>query len=80
MWRCLLYLQAPLTVCPEEMVFIRTLNEDLRKFNEFFMENEEDCVIKLKALEDRINCAVNASQCSAIRSELVDLHGEPQHW
>lgn len=34
---------------PEEQHFIQTLNEDLARFNDFFMEREEEAVIKLQA-------------------------------
>jgi len=41
----------------EEQAFISTLNEDLQRFNEFFMEKEEDSVIRLQTLAERLGAA-----------------------
>eukprot|EP00879_Flechtneria_rotunda_P017224 GHRR01018045.1.p2 GENE.GHRR01018045.1~~GHRR01018045.1.p2 ORF type:complete len:148 (+),score=77.92 GHRR01018045.1:395-838(+) len=60
----------------EEMAFVNTLNEDLLRFNRFFIDKEEDSVIKLQALSDRIKGATGAEELQALKAELVDFHGE----
>eukprot|EP00879_Flechtneria_rotunda_P022352 GHRR01023583.1.p1 GENE.GHRR01023583.1~~GHRR01023583.1.p1 ORF type:complete len:199 (+),score=78.09 GHRR01023583.1:395-991(+) len=67
----------------EEMAFVNTLNEDLLRFNRFFIDKEEDSVIKLQALSDRIKGATGAEELQALKAELVDFHGEMVlllHW
>ncbi|CAM6011736.1 unnamed protein product [Sphagnum balticum] len=39
---------------PLEIEFVRLLNNELRKFNMFFIEKEEEYVIRLQELKDRI--------------------------
>ncbi|KXZ56210.1 hypothetical protein GPECTOR_1g182 [Gonium pectorale] len=39
---------------PEEQAFINTLNEDLARFNRYFIEKEEEAVIRLQALCDEL--------------------------
>jgi hypothetical protein len=39
---------APGQLSPDEALFVRALNEDLARLNDFFVEREEDCVIKLQ--------------------------------
>lgn len=38
----------PSNLSPEEAHFIKTLNEDLARFNSFFIDREEESVIKLQ--------------------------------
>eukprot|EP00775_Hariotina_reticulata_P002343 gene2343-2650_t len=67
----------------EETAFVNTLNEDLLRFNQFFIDREEDSVIKLQALSDRIMGAQSAQELQALKAELVDFHGEMVlllHW
>lgn len=68
---------------PEETAFVNMLNEDLLRFNRFFIDKEEDSVIKLQSLADRIAAASSAEQLQALKAELVDFHGEMVlllHW
>jgi hypothetical protein len=67
----------------EEMAFVNTLNEDLQRFNRFFIDKEEDSVIKLQALSDRIKAATQPDELQSLKAELVDFHGEMVlllHW
>lgn len=50
--------------------------QDLQRFNRFFIDREEDSVIKLQALSDRIKAATETEQLQALKAELVDFHGE----
>eukprot|EP00882_Tetradesmus_deserticola_P008569 GHRQ01009037.1.p1 GENE.GHRQ01009037.1~~GHRQ01009037.1.p1 ORF type:complete len:179 (+),score=71.27 GHRQ01009037.1:567-1103(+) len=59
----------------DETAFVNMLNEDLLRFNRFFIDKEEDSVIKLQTLSDRINAASSMEQLQALRAELVDCHG-----
>ncbi|GFR41498.1 hypothetical protein Agub_g2192 [Astrephomene gubernaculifera] len=45
---------------PEEQAFITTLNEDLARFNRYFIEKEEEAVIRLQALCDEVAAAAAA--------------------
>ncbi|KAL3685925.1 hypothetical protein R1sor_003947 [Riccia sorocarpa] len=69
--------------------FIRLLNVELDKFNNFFMEKEEEYVIRLHQLKERIE-AVKAKyaengnacdqtceeECTRIQRDIVTFHGE----
>jgi len=50
--------------------------QDLLRFNQFFIDQEEDSVIKLQALSDRIMGAHAAQELQALKAELVDFHGD----
>ncbi|KAG2279152.1 hypothetical protein Bca4012_012048 [Brassica carinata] len=70
--------------------FVRILNEELEKFNDFYVDKEEDFVIRLQELKERIekikekNCRngefASESEFSEemmdIRRDLVSIHGE----
>ncbi|KAG2279151.1 hypothetical protein Bca52824_061706 [Brassica carinata] len=70
--------------------FVRILNEELDKFNDFYVDKEEDFVIRLQELKERIekikekNCKngefASESEFSEemmdIRRDLVSIHGE----
>ena len=76
--------QQPATpsMTPAEREFVRVLNQDLEKVNTYFMEAEEDAVMKLQALEERLTGALCADD-DTLRSAFVDLHGEMVlllHW
>ncbi|KAJ7564416.1 hypothetical protein O6H91_02G016600 [Diphasiastrum complanatum] len=74
----------------QEVEFIRLLNVELEKFNEFFIDKEEDFVIGLQELKERIesakqNSGLNGKYSSQnefneemvkIRKDLVTFHGE----
>lgn len=61
---------------PEEKEFLTALNEDLERFNSFFIDKEEEAVIKLQDIADQLNQR-DASQedLSRIKARLVDFHG-----
>ncbi|KAL2653942.1 hypothetical protein R1flu_022070 [Riccia fluitans] len=69
--------------------FIRLLNVELDKFNNFFMEKEEEYVIRLHQLKERIEAVKgkysengNAcdqtceEECTRIQRDIVTFHGE----
>ena len=51
------------------------LLQDLQNLNEFFMNKEEDIVIRLQNLEDRSNSLSNPEEQQQIKSAFVKLHG-----
>ncbi|KAI3920581.1 hypothetical protein MKX01_039206 [Papaver californicum] len=62
----------------EEIDFIRLLEAELEKFNWFFVDKEEEYIILLKELQDRVAKAKESSHEDLIkaRKEIVDFHGE----
>uniref|UniRef100_A0A2P2MDD9 SPX domain-containing family protein n=1 Tax=Rhizophora mucronata TaxID=61149 RepID=A0A2P2MDD9_RHIMU len=70
--------------------FVGILNEELEKFNDFYVDKEEDFVIRLQELKDRIlrlraessKDGIFTSDCEFseemmdIRKDLVIIHGE----
>nr|AFK79815.1 SPX domain-containing protein 3 [Glycine max] len=61
----------------EETDFRNSIEQELHKFNTFFVEKEEECIIKLKELQDRVAKVKNSNeQLMQIRKEIVDFHGE----
>ncbi|MCL7028607.1 hypothetical protein MKW94_003169 [Papaver nudicaule] len=62
----------------EEIDFIRLLEAELEKFNWFFVDKEEEYIIRLKELQDRVAKAKESSNEELIkaRKEIVDFHGE----
>ncbi|KAG5564467.1 hypothetical protein RHGRI_000602 [Rhododendron griersonianum] len=61
----------------EESDFMELLEAELEKFNWFFVEKEEDYIIRLKDLRDRVAKAKDWSEeMFKIRKEIVDFHGE----
>ncbi|KAI8565604.1 hypothetical protein RHMOL_Rhmol03G0273000 [Rhododendron molle] len=60
----------------EESDFIELLEGEIEKFNGFFVEKEEDYIIRLKDLQDRVAKAKDSSEEINIRKEIVDFHGE----
>ncbi|KGN60680.1 SPX domain-containing protein 1 [Cucumis sativus] len=61
----------------EEMNFIKLLEDELEKFNSFFVEKEEEYIIRLKELQDRVGKAMDSNEeMIKIRKEIVDFHGE----
>ncbi|KAL7238587.1 hypothetical protein ACSBR2_004644 [Camellia fascicularis] len=73
-----------------EAEFMYLLNNEIENFNSFFMEQEEDFIIRHKKLQQRIERVIeiwepNASQplevdykeeMGKIRKEIVNFHGE----
>ncbi|KAK9091142.1 hypothetical protein Sjap_024319 [Stephania japonica] len=82
--------QPLLTRISLEEWFVRILNEELEKFNDFYVEKEEEFVIRLQELKDRIEKVKEKSSRSGfftresefseemldIRKDFVSIHGE----
>lgn len=51
------------------------LSQDLQHFNDFFIEKEEECIIRTQALEEQLANAQPGTSMSKLRSAFVDLHG-----
>ncbi|XP_073066941.1 SPX domain-containing protein 1-like [Primulina eburnea] len=61
----------------EEVDFVKLLEAELEKFNVFFVEKEEEYIIRLKELRDRVAMARNSKdEMIRIWKEIVDFHGE----
>ncbi|KAL4295996.1 hypothetical protein GQ457_12G023780 [Hibiscus cannabinus] len=61
----------------EESDFIKLLEDELEKFNAFFVEKEEEYIIRLKELQDGVAKAKDSNEeIIKIRKEIVDFHGE----
>ncbi|KAL2338376.1 hypothetical protein Fmac_012822 [Flemingia macrophylla] len=61
----------------EETDFRNLLENELDKFNTFFVEKEEEYIIRLKELQDRVAKVKDYSEeMMKIRKEIVDFHGE----
>ncbi|GFP94739.1 spx domain-containing protein 1 [Phtheirospermum japonicum] len=61
----------------EELDFVKLLEDELDKFNAFFLEKEEEYIIRLKELQDRVRRAKDEKvEMIKIRKEIVDFHGE----
>ncbi|CAL5023328.1 unnamed protein product [Urochloa decumbens] len=71
---------SPPPMTPEEAGwFVALLDAELDKFNAFFLEKEEEYVIRQKELQDRAVSAAetgSAEELLRVRKEIVDLHGE----
>mmetsp|Transcript_33406 Transcript_33406/g.56086 ORF Transcript_33406/g.56086 Transcript_33406/m.56086 type:complete len:286 (-) Transcript_33406:433-1290(-) len=62
---------------PEEKEFVKMLNEELEKFNDFYMEKEEEYVIELQNLEDELDKVdVSQVELSRLRLRFVKFHGQ----
>ncbi|OIT01582.1 PREDICTED: SPX domain-containing protein 1-like [Nicotiana attenuata] len=60
-----------------EVDFVNLLEDELEKFNSFFVEKEEEYIITLKELQDRVAKAKHRNdEIIKIRREIVDFHGE----
>ncbi|KAG6411219.1 hypothetical protein SASPL_129297 [Salvia splendens] len=61
----------------EEVDFLKLLEDELDKFNSFFVEKEEEYIIRLKELRDSVaNAKDKKDEMIKIRKEIVDFHGE----
>ena len=49
--------------------------QDLSNFNEFFMDAEEDAIVRLPVLKQRLAAAASPQQVAAAKQELVLFHG-----
>ncbi|KAK3130774.1 hypothetical protein QOZ80_6BG0497920 [Eleusine coracana subsp. coracana] len=64
---------------PEEAEFMQLLEAELDKFNSFFVEKEEEYIIRQKELQDRVAQAAGREsneELLRVRKEIVDFHGE----
>lgn len=65
------------TMTGAEVEFVNLLEDELEKFNSFFVEKEEEYIITLKELQDRVAKAKDRNdEIIKIRREIVDFHGE----
>ncbi|KAE8682755.1 SPX domain-containing protein 1 [Hibiscus syriacus] len=61
----------------EETHFLKLLEDELEKFNTFFVEKEEEYIIRLKELQDNVAKANDSTEkMIKIWKEIVDFHGE----
>ncbi|PIA65703.1 hypothetical protein AQUCO_00100894v1 [Aquilegia coerulea] len=61
----------------DEIDFIRFIDAEMDKFNNFFVDKEERYIIKLKDLQDRLaNTKKPCEELLAVLKEIVDFHGE----
>lgn len=63
----------------EEEDFLKLLEAELEKFNYFFVEKEEEYIIRQKDLQDRVASAVeqdSKEEMMKVHKEIVDFHGE----
>ncbi|XP_010914861.1 SPX domain-containing protein 1 [Elaeis guineensis] len=63
-------------ITPEEEGFLTLLEAELEKFNAFFVEKEEEYIIRQKELQDRVARAGSEEELMEVRKEIVDFHGE----
>ncbi|XP_037468550.1 SPX domain-containing protein 3-like [Triticum dicoccoides] len=67
-----------------EAAFVRLLNDEVDGFNAFFLEQEEEFVIRHREVRETVKAvageelseAERASEMRKVRREIVDLHGE----
>ncbi|KAG6498804.1 SPX domain-containing protein 1-like [Zingiber officinale] len=70
---------APSSTAVEEEEFVSLLEAELDKFNTFFVEKEEEYIIRQKDLQDRVTEAISRDskeELMKVRKEIVDFHGE----
>ncbi|KAL5098574.1 hypothetical protein RYX36_002901 [Vicia faba] len=61
----------------EETDFRNSLENELHKFNSFFVEKEEECIIRFKELQDCVAKGKGSNeQMIQIHKDIVDFHGE----
>ncbi|KAL8223419.1 hypothetical protein R6Q57_018894 [Mikania cordata] len=61
----------------EEIDFVQLLEQEVEKFNSFFVEKEEEYIIKLKEFQDSVMKANSSNEeMIKLRKEIVDFHGE----
>ncbi|XP_015083677.1 SPX domain-containing protein 1-like [Solanum pennellii] len=57
--------------------FVKLLEEEIDKFNTFFVEKEEDYIIHLKVLKERVaEMGKSNEEVNRLGRDIVDLHGE----
>ena len=50
--------------------------QDLQKFNDFFIDKEEDFIIQMGVLEEKVKSEEDPAQLRKIRRGFMDLHGD----
>lgn len=69
--------EAVVVVTKEVIDFVRLLEDEIDKFNAFFVDQEEEYVIRLKVLQDRVAEARDSNEeLMTVGREIVDFHGE----
>lgn len=66
-----------------EADFVAALSADVARFNDMFLEREEDAVIRLRSLEDDAVASATAADLKDVYRRFVDFHGEMLllvHW
>ncbi|KAL6985276.1 hypothetical protein U1Q18_018653 [Sarracenia purpurea var. burkii] len=64
-------------VTKEVIDFVRLLEDEIEKFNAFFVDKEEEYIIRLKVLQDRVAEVQDSNEeLMTIGREIVDFHGE----
>ncbi|XP_066167263.1 SPX domain-containing protein 1 isoform X1 [Oryza sativa Japonica Group] len=67
---------AAAAMTPEEAGFMRLLEAELDKFNSFFVEKEEEYIIRQKDRVARAAGRESKEELMRVRKEIVDFHGE----
>ena len=52
--------------------------QDLTKFNDFFIDKEEDFIIQMGLLQDKLGNEKDPQALRRIRRSFMDVHGRPQ--
>ncbi|XP_058201814.1 SPX domain-containing protein 1-like [Rhododendron vialii] len=64
-------------VTKEVIDFVRLLEDEIDKFNSFFVDKEEEYIIRSKVLQDRVTEVQDSNEdLITIGKEIVDFHGE----
>lgn len=69
------------TLTKEEDEFVRTLDQEICRFNEFFLEKEEEYVIAVKHVEDRIDSLLehekgpSEATKTSLLGDAIQVHG-----
>lgn len=64
-------------VTKEVIDFVRLLEDEIDKFNAFFVDKEEEYIIRLKVLQDRVAEVQDSNEeLMTVGREIVDFHGE----
>ncbi|XP_044444907.1 SPX domain-containing protein 3 [Triticum aestivum] len=63
-----------------EAAFVRLLNDEVDRFNVFFLEQEEEFIIRHREVRETVKAVESEEPSEAemrkVRREIVDLHGE----
>ncbi|XAR67771.1 hypothetical protein NMG60_11002664 [Bertholletia excelsa] len=56
--------------------FLELLNSELEKVNAFFIDKEEEFIIRIKEMKDRVARPESSGELTQIKLDLLDFHGE----